>query len=93
MALGGSGTGHVGAWYWCSAAAWLLPNLFVHTLGRAFMGAAAAVFLSGALVELLHRLAGAPAMEQALVGRWLMAWGDAFLTDMFTAISAAFAPQ
>lgn len=72
---------------------WLPANLFVYTLGRAFMGTAAAVFLSGALMELLHRLAGAPAMEQALVGRWLMAWGDAFLTGMFAAIFVAFAPQ
>lgn len=72
---------------------WLPANLFVYTLGRAFIGTAAAVFLSGVLMELLHRLTGAPAMEQALVGRWLMAWGDAFLTGMFAAIFAAFAPQ
>jgi uncharacterized membrane protein len=72
---------------------WLPANLFVYTLGRAFMGTAAAVFAAGVLMELLHRLAGAPAMEQALVGRWLMAWGDAFLTGMFAAIFVAFAPQ
>lgn len=72
---------------------WLPANLFIYTLGRAFMGTAVAVFLSGVLMELLHRLAGAPAMEQALVGRWLMAWGDAFLTGMFAAIFVAFAPQ
>ena len=72
---------------------WLPANVFVYTLGRAFLGTAAAVFLSGVLMELLHRLAGAPAIEQALVGRWLMAWGDAFLTGMFAAIFAAFAPQ
>ena len=72
---------------------WLPANLFVYTLGRAFMGTAAAVFVAGVLMELLHRLAGAPAMEQALVGRWLMAWGDAFLTGMFAAIFVAFAPQ
>jgi uncharacterized membrane protein len=45
------------------------------------------------MMELLHRLAGAPAMEQALVGRWLMAWGDAFLTGMFASIFVAFVPQ
>jgi uncharacterized membrane protein len=72
---------------------WLPANMFVYTLGRAFMGTAAAVFLSGVLMELLHPLADAPAIEQALVGRWLMAWGDAFLTGMFAAIFAAFAPQ
>ncbi len=72
---------------------WLPANMFVYTLGRAFLGTAAAVFLSGVLMELLHRLADAPAVEPALVGRWLMAWGDAFLTGMFAAIFAAFAPQ
>jgi uncharacterized membrane protein len=72
---------------------WLPANLFIYTLGRAFMGTAVSVFLSGVLMELLHRLVGAPAIEQALVGRWLMAWGDAFLTGMFAAIFVAFAPQ
>ena len=72
---------------------WLPANLFIYTLGRAFMGTAVAVFLSGVLMELLHRLADAPTIEQALVGRWLMAWGDAFLTGMFAAIFVAFAPQ
>ena len=41
----------------------------------------------------LHRLVGVPELEHALVGRWLMAWGDAFLTGMFGAIFVAFAPQ
>lgn len=72
---------------------WLPPNPFIYTLGRGFLGTAVAVFASGVLMELLHRLAGAPALEQALVARWLMAWGDAFLTGMFAAICVAFAPQ
>jgi uncharacterized membrane protein len=72
---------------------WLPPNPFIYTLGRGFLGTAVAVFVSGVLMELLHRLAGAPMLEQALVARWLMAWGDAFLTGMFAAICVAFAPQ
>ncbi len=72
---------------------WLPPNPFVYTLGRGFLGTAAAVFLSGALMAILHRLTGGPALEQAIVGRWLMAWGDAFLTGMFSAIFVAFVPQ
>ena len=72
---------------------WLPPNLFVYTLGRGFLGTAVAVFLSGALLELLHRLMGGEVQEQVLVARWLMAWGDAFLTGMVTAIFVAFAPQ
>lgn len=72
---------------------WLPPNPFVYTLGRGFLGTAAAVFLSGLLMESLDHLAGGVALEQALVARWLMAWGDAFLTGMFCAIFVAFAPQ
>ncbi|MFM6985123.1 MAG: hypothetical protein ACKOXQ_00595 [Hydrogenophaga sp.] len=72
---------------------WLPPNPFVYTLGRGFFGTAAAMFLSGLLMVLLHHLSGGPAMEHAIVGRWLMAWGDAFLTGMFSAIFVAFAPQ
>lgn len=72
---------------------WLPPNPFIYTLGRGFLGTAVAVFLSGVLMELLHRATGAATLEQALVARWLMAWGDAFLTGMFAAIGVAFAPQ
>jgi uncharacterized membrane protein len=72
---------------------WLPPNPFVYTLGRGFLGTAAAVFLSGFLMEVLHRLAGSSVLEHALVARWLMAWGDAFLTGMFAAIFVAFVPQ
>ncbi|MFP8778631.1 hypothetical protein [Hydrogenophaga sp. RWCD_12] len=72
---------------------WLPPNLFVYTLGRAFIGTAVAVFLSGLLFEGLQWLAGEPGREWSLVARWLMAWGDAFLTGMFGAIFVAFVPQ
>lgn len=72
---------------------WLPPNLFVYTLGRAFLGTAAAVFLSGLLLEGLQWLAGEPARDLSLVARWLMAWGDAFLTGMFGTIFVAFVPQ
>lgn len=72
---------------------WLPANIFVYTLGRAFMGTALSMFVAGLLLEGLSSLAGQPLREQALVARWLMAWGDAFLTGMFAAIFVAFAPQ
>lgn len=72
---------------------WLPPNPFVYTLGRGFLGTAAAVFLSGVLLEVLHRLVGGEVAEQVLIARWLMAWSDAFLTGMCTSIFVAFAPQ
>ena len=71
---------------------WLPPNPFIYTLGRGFLGTAVALFTSGALHELLHRLTGGVGIENALVARWLMAWGDAFLTGMFAAIFVAFVP-
>lgn len=72
---------------------WLPANPFVYTLGRAFLGTAVAVFVSGLLLEGLQQLAGLPVRDLSLVARWLMAWGDAFLTGMFGAIFVAFAPQ
>ena len=57
------------------------------------VGSCVGELLSGVLVEVLHRLVGGEVPEQVLVARWLMAWGDAFLTGMTTAIFVAFAPQ
>ncbi|TNF63169.1 MAG: hypothetical protein EP306_01935 [Burkholderiales bacterium] len=72
---------------------WLPPNLFIYTLGRAFLGTVVAVFAAGVLRELLYRFAGGVALEQALVARWLMAWGDAFLTGLFAAVFVAYVPR
>ncbi len=72
---------------------WLPPNLFVYTLGRGFLGTAVAVFVAGVLYELAYHLLGGNTLHDALVARWLMAWGDAFLTGLFTAVFVAFAPQ
>jgi len=72
---------------------WLPPNPFIYTLGRGFVGTAVSVFLAGVLLEALQSLAGLPARDQALVARWLMAWGDAFLTGGLGAIFVAFVPQ
>lgn len=72
---------------------WLPANIFIYTLGRAFMGTALSMFVAGLLLGGLSSLSGQPPREQALVARWLMAWGDAFLTGMFAAIFVAFAPQ
>lgn len=72
---------------------WLPPNVFIYTLGRGFFGTAAALFASGALYEGIHHLMGGVTLHEALVARWLMAWGDAFLTGLFAAVFVAFAPQ
>jgi uncharacterized membrane protein len=51
------------------------------------------VFGSGLLQELTQRWLTGVSLHEALVARWLMAWGDAFLTGMFSAIFVAFAPH
>lgn len=68
-------------------------NPFVYTLGRGFLGTALAVFGAGLLQEFAQRWLTGVSLHEALVARWLMAWGDAFLTGMFSAIFVAFAPQ
>ncbi len=72
---------------------WLPDQVFVYILGRGFLGTALCMFAAGLMYELLYHLVGGVAMEQALVARWLMAWGDAFLTGMCTAIFVAFKPE
>ena len=72
---------------------WLPDQVFIYILGRGFLGTAVSIFLSGVMYELLYHLVGGVAVEQALVARWLMAWGDAFLTGLFTAIFVAFKPE
>lgn len=73
---------------------WVSKNLFVYILGRAFLGTALCMFASGALAHWTgHALAATVEPELALVARWLIAWGDAFMTGMMAAICVAFRPQ
>lgn len=73
---------------------WVKKNLFVYILGRGFLGTALCMFVTGALAQWTdHRLGGAVEPELAMVARWLIAWGDAFMTGMMTAICVAFRPQ
>lgn len=73
---------------------WAWKHAFVYILGRAFLGTAVCMFASGALAQ----WAGQPLLatvdpELAMVARWLIAWGDAFLTGMMAAIFVAFRPH
>lgn len=66
---------------------------FVYVLGRAFLGTAVCLFLANVLGQWSgHSLPGVEA-DLSLVARWLMAWGDAFVTGMLTAIFVAFKPE
>lgn len=69
------------------------PHVFVYTLGRGFIATALSTF--GA--SLLGEWAGAdlPNLESHLIttAHWMMAWGEAFMTGMLSAIFVAFRPQ
>ncbi|ODU58939.1 MAG: hypothetical protein ABT02_12260 [Comamonadaceae bacterium SCN 68-20] len=65
---------------------------FVYVLGRAFLGTVACLFAAGALAQLGgHELPGVDE-DLSLVARWLMAWGDGFVTGMLAAVFVAFKP-
>jgi len=72
----------------------LWHNPFVYILGRAFLGTVISVFAAGVLAQWSgHQLLATVEPGLALVGRWLMAWGDGFMTGMFAAIGVAFKPH
>jgi len=71
----------------------LPPHPFIYILGRGFIGTAVCIFLAGAVYEWAYHLLGGVAVEHALVARWLMAWGDAFITGMLVSIFVAFVPE
>ena len=68
-------------------------HLFVYVLGRAFLGTVLCLFASGALSQWSGQPLPGVGDELSLVARWLMAWGDAFVTGMLTAVFVAFKPQ
>lgn len=66
---------------------------FVYVLGRAFLGSALCLFAAALLRQWSgHGLPGV-GPELSMVARWLMAWGDAIVTGMLTAIFVAYRPQ
>lgn len=72
---------------------WLPPHPFIYVLGRGFLGAVACLFAAGWLAQHFGSALPATPGNLGLVARWLMAWGDAFVTGMLTAIFVAFRPQ
>lgn len=72
---------------------WLPHHLFVYILGRGFFATAAAGAGAGALAAWWFPLPGGLGADDLLLGRWLAAWGDAWLCGMLVAIFVAFRPQ
>ena len=72
---------------------WLPSHLFVYILGRGFIGTALALMAAGAAATFARPLPAGTDSATLLLGHWLMAWGEALLTGMLTAIFVAYRPQ
>jgi len=78
---------------------WLPRHLFVYILGRAFIGTLLATVAAGAAALWLNAEQGtafAPpglAAGDLMLGRWLAAWGDAWLCGLLAAIFVAYRPH
>lgn len=79
---------------------WLPAHLMVYILARGFLVTLLALSLSGMLALWIGTNAAADTVEahglrfsELLLGRWLGAWGEAFITGMLTAIFVAFRPH
>ena len=72
---------------------WLPHHPFIYILGRGFLGTALCLFAARALQTLTGTAQAEVSTGLTLVAQWLMAWGDAFLTGLMTAILVAFRPQ
>jgi uncharacterized membrane protein len=72
---------------------WLPHHLFIYILGRGFFVTLISLTLTGWLSMALHGATAGLDPGEQMIGRWLAAWGDAFLTGMITAIFVAFRPE
>lgn len=72
---------------------WLPRHLFVYILGRGFLATALAVAAAGWVQAAWQPLPQGVEIGTLLTGRWLIAWGEAFMTGMLTAIFVAFRPE
>ena len=72
---------------------WLPHHPFIYILGRGFLGTALCLFAARGLETWLQATGPLQSTDTPLVAQWLMAWGDAFITGLMTAIGVAFRPQ
>lgn len=66
---------------------------FVYVLGRGFLGTVLCLFAASLLAQWAGHTLPNIGPELSRVALWLMAWGDAFVTGMMTAIFVAYRPQ
>lgn len=72
---------------------WLPHHLMVYIMCRGFLATLLAGTLSGAAALAVHGGMATLSDTDLMLARWLSAWGDAFITGVFTAIFVAFRPQ
>jgi uncharacterized membrane protein len=72
---------------------WVAHHPFVYVLGRGFLGSVLCIFAASLLAQLTGHELPNVGTGLSLIGFWLMAWGDAFITGMMCAIFVAYKPQ
>jgi len=72
---------------------WVSHHPFVYVLGRGFLGSVLCIFAASLLTQWTGHELPNVGTGLSLVGFWLMAWGDAFVTGMLCAIFVAYRPQ
>ncbi len=72
---------------------WTGTHPFVYILGRAFAATVLCTFTAGSLAQWAGYEIPQVDTGLSLVARWLMAWGDGFMTGMIAALFVAFHPQ
>jgi len=72
---------------------WLPPHPMVYILARGFGATLLAMAATGALWVATQPLPPGAEAGSLLLGRWLIAWGDAVATGMLTAIFVAYRPE
>jgi len=71
---------------------WLPTHPMVYILARGFAATLAAMAATGALWVATQPLPAGAEAGSLMLGRWLIAWGDAVATGMLTAIFVAYRP-
>ena len=68
-------------------------KVFVYLFGRGFFGTVVCLFIAGLLAQAAGEQLPGVQQELGKSARWLMAWGDAVVTGMLTAVFVAYRPQ
>ena len=68
-------------------------KVFVYLFGRGFFGTVVCLFIAGLLAQAAGEQLPGVQQELGKIARWLMAWGDAVVTGMLTAVFVAYRTQ